>query len=472
MVKGMKIHARTIRKQILYPFLTILIVLPIVIIVCLNIGITLIVQSSAKKELAGTITTMESLLNSSASKASDETFDLARELSAGLTAAKLAGNTKFYIFHEQKILYPLDIRGDTIASYFEKEFAEGTIEMDDAQIHRSRIDGNSCFYKSVSLAHYRDYKNLSILFVTDMGEYSNWMLSINAVLLVILILAVSVSGILALRVADSISRPIIDACTYAAEIGNGDFITVPIEEGNEEIKQFCTSLNAMSKRLKDYDDTQKQFLQNASHELRTPLMSIQGYAEGIENEVFSEPKEAAEIIRKESLRLNKLVTELLTLSRIENHTYVHKMEIFNISDLLMDYVQRVNGLLLGSELRLVLSLAESVPALLDESLFSQTVINILSNAIRYAKEKITVSTYLETEGEAVFCIAEVADDGDGIAEQELPHLFERFYKGEKGNFGLGLAISKSAMESMGGSLRAFNRDGAVFLLKVPYAEKR
>lgn len=468
----MKIYARTIRKQILHPFLTILIVLPIVIIVFLNIGITFIVQNSAKKELASTMTTMESLLNSSEENASGETFDLARELSAGLTAAKLAGNTGFYIFYEQKILYPLDIQGDTVASYFEKEMAAGNIKADDPQIQKCRIDGNSCFYKCVLLAHYHDYKNLSILFVTDLGEYSSWMLSINAVLFVILILAVSVSAILALRIADSISRPIIDACTYAAEIGNGDFITVPIEESNEEIKQFCTSLNAMSKRLKDYDDTQKQFLQNASHELRTPLMSIQGYAEGIENEVFPEPKEAAEVIRKESLRLNNLVTELLTLSRIENHTYAHKMELYNISDLLMDYIQRVNGLLLGSSLRVKLELAEQVPALLDESLFSQTVINILSNAIRYAKEEIVVRTYLETEGEAVFCTVEVADDGDGIAEQELPHLFERFYKGEKGNFGLGLAISKSAMESMGGSLQALNRNGAVFLMKLPYAKER
>jgi signal transduction histidine kinase len=66
---------------------------------------------------------------------------------------------------------------------------------------------------------------------------------------------------------------------------------------------------------------------------------------------------------------------------------------------------------------------------------------------------------------------EIADDGDGIGEEELPHLFERFYKGKKGNFGLGLAISKSAMESMGGNLTAFNRNGAVFRLEVPYAER-
>lgn len=467
----MGFHAKTIRKQILYPFLIILIILPIVIIVFFNIGINFTIQRSARKELLSTMKTMESLLNLTEKETSDEVVDnMARELSAGLMAARLAGNTRFYIFHDREIRYPLDIKGDIIADYFEAEMEAGELKMDNT-IHSCRIDGRKGFYRSMLLAHYDDYTDLFVLFVTDMGEYTKWILSINILLLFILALTISISSILALRIADSISRPIIDACTYAAEIGSGDFITVPIVESNEEIKQFCSSLNAMSTRLKDYDETQKQFLQNASHELRTPLMSIQGYAEGIENDVFPKPKEAANIIKKESLRLNKLVTELLTLSRIENHTYLHELQIYDISDLMLDYLQRIHGLLLKSKLELKVELSENVLANLDESLFSQTIINIISNAVRYAKSEISVKTYLKPIGETKFAVVEIADDGDGIAKEELPHLFERFYKGEKGNFGLGLAISKSALESMGGSLEAFNQKGAVFLLKIPYAKE-
>lgn len=437
-------------------------------------------QNSAKKELSSTVTTMESLLNSLKTKSPDEAgetekagdsvdaMDMARELSTGLTAAQLAGNTQFYILQNEMILFPLDIRGDPVASYFQETMIGQ--EMAGEAIHECRIDGKNYFYKFRSMEYYDGYLDLSILFVTSAEYYMQWIERINAILMIILIPVISVSILLALRIADSISRPIVDACTYAAEIGNGDFIPVPIVESNEEIKQFCFSLNAMSTRLKDYDETQKQFMQNASHELRTPLMSIQGYAEGIESDVFPDPKEAAQVIKKESLRLNKLVTELLTLSRIENHTYVHELLLFNISDLLLDYLQRVNGLLLKSRLHVKTELAEQVTALLDEGLFSQTIINIISNAIRYAKEEISIRTYLETIDGKVFSSVEIADDGDGIEEEELPHLFERFYKGKKGNFGLGLAISKSAMESMGGSLKAFNRQGAVFLLRVPYVE--
>ncbi len=465
-----KFHAKTIRKQILHPFLIILTVLPIAIIVFFNIGFHYIMQHSAREELSNTIKTMESLLTSNPDMDSSEAADLTRELGAALTAAQLAGNTKFYVFLDRQIKYPLDLNGDKIASYFGTEVAAGRVKLDD-NVRKCRVDGRNCIYKALPLEHYDDYTNLAILFVTEIGDYTTWIVSLNLILIVVSLFAVMIGGILAMKTADSISSPIIDACAYAAQIGNGNFITVPVVKSNAEIKQFCKSLNAMSTRLKDYDETQKQFLQNASHELRTPLMSIQGYAEGIESDVFSDPKEAASVIKKESLRLNKLVTELLTLSRIENHTYVHELQVYNISDLMLDYIQRVNGLLLHRNLKLVTKFSEKTYACIDEGLFSQTIINIISNAIRYASTTITISTYLEKTDGAAMAVAEIADDGEGIEEEELPHLFERFYKGKKGNFGLGLAISKSAMESMGGSLSALNREGAVFLLKAPYAEK-
>lgn len=471
----MKFRAKTIRTQILYPFLIILIILPVVIIIFFSIGITFIMQNYAKKELSNTVTTMEALLNSletnelnqGETTGTSDTEEMARELSVGLTAAQLVGNTKFYILQEKEILYPLDIKNDSIAAYFTEAMAKGNM-IKDSKIHKCRIDRKTCFYTCGLLKHFNTYTDLSILFVTTNEYYTKWIFSINTILIIILILVVSISAIFALRIADNISRPIVDACIYATEIGKGDFISVPIVESNEEIKQFCFSLNEMSTRLKDYDETQKQFMQNASHELRTPLMSIQGYAEGIENDVFPDPKEAAQVIKKESLRLNKLVTELLTLSRIENHTYTHDLQIFNLSDLILDYLQRVNGLLMKSHLSLKTEFSENIFALLDEGLFSQTVINIISNATRYAKNEIWIKTYLETIDGKEFSCVEISDDGEGIKSEELPHLFERFYKGSKGNFGLGLAISKSAMESMGGTLKAFNRQGAVFLLQLPY----
>lgn len=469
------IHARTIRQQILYPLLAILIVLPVVIMLGFNIGNSITIEYTAKRELISTYQTMEALLNAEDHKSDGDNKEdeegsdrMAKELAMALTSVRLSGNTNFYIFVDGEMDYPINIEGEQTAVYFQDAMDSGELILNDKSIHKYRVDGKKFFYKTVLQDRFEEYQNMLILFVTNTESYTQWTMTVNSILLAILAAAVFVSVILVLRISDSISRPIIDACTYAAQIGNGEFITVPVVKSNAEIQQFCSSLNAMSGRLKDYDDTQKQFLQNASHELRTPLMSIQGYAEGIENDIFDDPKQEAAIIRKESLRLNELVTELLTLSRIENHTYAHKLEAYDISSLILDYLQRLNGLFLNSELKVNLKLGEDIGAVVDEGLFSQTVINIVSNAIRYAKSTITISTKRETVDGKDYAVVEVADDGDGIAIGELPHLFERFYKGKKGNFGLGLAISKSAMVSMGGNLYAFNRDGAVFVIQVPY----
>lgn len=214
----------------------------------------------------------------------------------------------------------------------------------------------------------------------------------------------------------------------------------------------------MSQRLKAYDNTQKQFLQNASHELRTPLMSIQGYAEGIENNIISDYKSAATIIKKESIRLNSLVTELLTLSRIENQTYKHDFTLQDVSNLLLDYIQRINGLAMKENIEIKPKLQENLCVKIDESLFSQSIINIISNCIRYAKNIINIETFAENNN----VIITISDDGEGFSNEDLPHLFERFYKGNKGNFGLGLAISYSAIKYMKGDLLAYNDNGATF----------
>ena len=233
-----------------------------------------------------------------------------------------------------------------------------------------------------------------------------------------------------------------------------------IPQDTLEFKQLYDNISIMVGRLETYDKNQKTFLQNASHELRTPLMSIQGYAEGIESGIFPDTKEAAQIIKRESIRLNELVSELLTLSRYESGTYKPQWEEVNLCHLLKDYTQRLMGLAAKSEKQLELLLPEyDVMIQTDDVILSQAVINIVSNCIRYARQKVTIS--LEKKGGIVSLI--ISDDGDGIPQNDIPFIFDRFYKGKNGNFGLGLAIAKSAAELLNGRIKAYNQEqGAVF----------
>ena len=161
--------------------------------------------------------------------------------------------------------------------------------------------------------------------------------------------------------------------------------------------------------------------------------------------------------------------ELLTLSRIEGRTVEQKLAELDLCELLPEFVQRLGGIAMERKKEIALSLPEQpVVVTADEELLGRAVTNIVSNCLRYAKAKIDVSFFLRETN----AVIRIQDDGPGIREEDLPHLFERFYKGKGGNFGLGLAIAKSAVQSVGGEIKAYNGEtGAVFEITLPHRPK-
>lgn len=453
---------KTITNKILYPFTIMLILVPVITLILFNIAMQFYIANITITELKNTIKTMYSLLDSQSNEStSSEIQDLSKDLASALTASKLTANTDFFILdHHHNIIYPRNFD----ASIINNELQELVKTLDfphDGSIQKVKHDQITYFLSALPLKQFKKNFNLTILFLSNDNNSKNIVHTINLILISIFTVIIFFSIILSKSITKKISQPIIDSCAYATQIGNGNFISVPIDANTTEIYQFCISLNQMSARLKAYDSAQKQFLQNVSHELRTPLMSIQGYAEGIENGILTNDQSAATIIRKESIRLNNLVNELLTLSRIENQTYSGQLISQNISNLLLDCSQRVNGLAIKEQITLKLDLEKEVIASVDESLFSQLIINIISNCIRYAASTITIKAYMQNE----IAIIKIFDDGNGFNKEDLPHLFDRFYKGEKGNFGLGLAIAKSATEYMKGTITPYNDNGAVFQIE-------
>jgi len=221
----------------------------------------------------------------------------------------------------------------------------------------------------------------------------------------------------------------------------------------------------MSNRIETYDKAQKSFLQNASHELKTPLMSIQGYAEAIENGIIPDVKSAAIIIKNESKKLDQLLTELLILSRIDNQNYELELKKTSLNEIMKEYIARLEGIALKVKKKInYIPPVQQFEIPFDESLFTQIFMNVANNALRYAKETVTIS--ISKSGDNA--VIEIQDDGPGINSKDLPYLFERFYKGEGGQFGLGLAIANSATQAMKGTIKALNTDkGAKFEITLP-----
>lgn len=264
----------------------------------------------------------------------------------------------------------------------------------------------------------------------------------------------------------SVSKPLKRLSLGVTNIGVGTFVQIKQPFSLRELENVRLAINRMSRRLQKSEQTQRDFLQNISHELRNPLMSIGGYAQGIEHGVFTSPQEAAHTIVEESQRLTELVGELLTLSRLENNTQDASLEKLPAIELIQDCLDRANGLALQQNVQLALQpFDHSICILANEELFAQVLNNLLSNAIRYAKSTVMLTVEYVDQSVSI----SVLDDGEGIAQNDLPHLFERSYKGKGGHFGIGLAIAASAAEKIDGTLCAANRDtgGACFTLRFP-----
>lgn len=285
--------------------------------------------------------------------------------------------------------------------------------------------------------------------------------------------------------ARNVNNSLYRLCVETEKIGRGTYAGIDCSFGITELDQLRISMNLMSKRLKEAEDSKNRFYQNISHDLRTPLMSIAGYAQGIETDVFEDSKHAAHIISEESMRLTGLVEGLLNLSRI-NVAEKPKLVSLNLREELSDICEHMNGLALNYDKTIRIDIGENVDNVLaDSESLSQITENILSNALRYAKKEIVIvvrsGICRETSdiydyaagckdksvnGSDAYVTLKIIDDGNGIKEEELPHIFERHYKGEEGCFGFGLAIAQAAAHNIGAELRAENvKDkGACFTL--------
>ena len=211
-------------------------------------------------------------------------------------------------------------------------------------------------------------------------------------------------------------------------------------------------------------ERQQTFFQNASHELKTPLMAIQGYAEGIQAGVM-DTGSAAEVILKESDRMTELVDELLDISKIDMGRQPLTLSEMDVRELLCDSIRAVEPAAAGGGIAIVPDFPEKpVMVSCDDTRLRRAVTNILSNGVRYAHSQLHLTCRTEKRHVTI----RIQDDGDGIAEADLPHIFDRFYMGKSGKSGIGLALAKEIIHLHKGTIRAYNGDsGAVFEISIP-----
>ncbi len=290
----------------------------------------------------------------------------------------------------------------------------------------------------------------------------------NAVLLVIILAAIALSIVLSRRFAKSFAAPVQELSAFAREIGGGNFATRDLRFRDVEFGQLAFSMNRMASELREAKQKQEVFFQNVSHELRTPLTSIRGNAEGVVCGIM-EPQAAAKVILAESDKLGGMVEDILYLSRMGKAAPEGEAEPLDLREVLDLCASEQRAAAEGKGVAFRFDFDEAPVTLSIREQDAQRLFgNLISNAIRYARSEVALTC--RAEGDAV--LVRVSDDGAGISADDLPHIFERFYKGKDGKHGIGLAIAQSVAQAYHGTLTAHSDGGAVFEARFPLNGER
>jgi len=276
-------------------------------------------------------------------------------------------------------------------------------------------------------------------------------------------------------ISRSIALPL-GQLTHASEgMAQGNYNQEIAVEGSDEVVRLAASFNKMAREVKRSQQMQRDFVANVSHELKTPLTSIQGFSQAmLDGATKGEEayRRAAHIINEEAQRMIRLVSELLDLSQIESGQVAMAREPVDLAELLRRCVARFESRAKEAGLGLELDLPSPLTVLGDADRLERVFANLLDNAIKNTPEGGTISILARQGGPQAIEVT-VADTGVGIPPEDLPRIFERFYRVDKsraaGGTGLGLSIAKEIVEAHGGQIRVSSElgKGTQFVVALP-----
>lgn len=283
--------------------------------------------------------------------------------------------------------------------------------------------------------------------------------------------------------ARSITVPIQKLCRAAEQIEQGNLGETVAIETKDEVGQLAAVFNRMSETLATNTKLRRQLLANIAHELRTPLAVIQGNLEGMVDGVIEPTNEQLRSLYEEAVRLNRLIKDLRDLSLAEVRQLALEKVPTDINQLLSRTVMMLTPLAEDKNIKIQCQLATELPDLIvDGDRINQVFYNILGNSIRYSplNGRIQLITVLEKQPEQSWVKISIADNGPGISPEDLPYVFDHFYRGEKsrdrksGGSGIGLAIVKQLVENHGGqvAVESLEGKGTVFHVFLPIAEAK
>ena len=296
--------------------------------------------------------------------------------------------------------------------------------------------------------------------------------------LIVVAAAVMLVNVFVLR---TITRPISELNEGISRMSRGDLSARVNVRGKNEFAGLAAAFNSMSERLEQLDKSRSQFVSNASHELKTPLSTMKIL---IETLLYQDPidpgmtREFLGDVNKEIDRLNRIVSDLLTLVNIDSGAMQLKLDEVDITALMQEQVKRLAPLARENGIELEGTGRDALTVTGDSVKLQQVIYNVIDNAIKYTPRGGEVHCAASRSGR--MAVIRIADTGEGIPAEDLPHIFDRFYRVDKarsretGGTGLGLSIVKQIVLLHGGSITPESTlgKGTTFTIQLPLAAKK
>lgn len=262
--------------------------------------------------------------------------------------------------------------------------------------------------------------------------------------------------VISIYLSKKLVEPINQLVETTERYAQRDFTLVELNR-DDELGQLSKSINSMGSQLQEYISRQKQLISNVSHEIRTPLTAIKGYSEFLYDEISGDPDTESALmhLKSETIRLEKLVNDLLNLSKLDSFQEAFVFSKTNYSNLLKDTLEKLKVKADKNNIEILPSIIPDIFINADPEKIVQVVVNILDNAIKYSHSGGIIELLLYIKGS--YAVLEVKDQGIGIPEEDLRNVFKRFHrasntKGISGT-GLGLSISKIIIDKHKGDIQ-------------------
>ncbi len=203
----------------------------------------------------------------------------------------------------------------------------------------------------------------------------------------------------------------------------------------------------MGRKLEENELSQRTFFENTSHELKTPLMTINGYAEGLEKGIVTDYKKVGRIINSQTRRMSSLIEDILYISKVESGMVTLQKEKIEVDSYIQDILMPFEGIVMNKGIEITINLNKGYINA-DPDKLEHAISNLITNAIKYADKRIEID-YTDNR-------LSIWNDGPTLSDEELSHIFERFYTSSNGNTGIGLALAKEIIKLHGYSIIAKN----------------